>query len=144
LTGPAALSVESATTFATPGIESGLDHVLGPDDVGLDAFEGVVFGRRDLFQGGGVDDDVDALDGPAEPVEIPDVADEVAQLAELFRRELLGHLVLLEFVAGKDHQAFYFRVAFQHRGDEFFSKRTGPAGYQNRTFFEQDAIPENL
>ncbi|MCU0793104.1 MAG: hypothetical protein MUE42_09715, partial [Opitutaceae bacterium] len=57
------------------GVEAGVDEVLGAEDVGLDALEGVVFGGGDLLEGGGVDDDVDALESAAEALLVADIAD---------------------------------------------------------------------
>ena len=57
LIGLAALSVDSAITLLDLAGERGVDHVLGAEDVGLDALERVVFGGRHLLQRRRVDHD---------------------------------------------------------------------------------------
>ena len=44
--------------------ERGVDDVLGAEDVGLDAFDRVVFGRRHLLQRRGVNHEIDAASSP--------------------------------------------------------------------------------
>ena len=76
-------------------IECGLDQVLCPEHVRLDAFEGVVFGGRHLLERGGVYHDVDALKRAAQARLVAHVTDEETQCRVVFRREHLLHLELL-------------------------------------------------
>ncbi|GAA3128941.1 hypothetical protein GCM10020001_058260 [Nonomuraea salmonea] len=89
--------------LAHAAVDGGLHDVLGARDVGADVFERVVLGGVDLLERGGVDDVVDAVHGAGEAVAVAYVADEPAQ-ALVVAEQLLA-LVLLELVAGEDHQA---------------------------------------
>jgi len=81
-----------------------IDDVLGAEDVGLDGLERIVFRGRHLLEGRGVDDDVHSVEGPAEPLLVADVPDEVAHAGVLARRKRLGHLVLFQLVAAEDDE----------------------------------------
>ncbi len=61
--------------------QAGVDDVLGADDVGLGRLERVVLARLDVLERGAVEDDVDALRRPQQPVAVADVADQEAQVA---------------------------------------------------------------
>jgi hypothetical protein len=55
-------------------VDGHFDNVLGSDDVSLDRLEGIVFGHRNVLEGGCMNNGVDAS-WPATP--IPRIADEV-------------------------------------------------------------------
>ena len=84
-----------------------------PEDIGLDAFERVIFGGWHLFQSGSVDDYVDPFEGTTQAGLVANVTDKVAQGRVLIRRKLLAHFVLFQLVAGVDHDTLYARVFFQ-------------------------------
>ena len=97
------------------GLQAGLHHVLGADDIGADALEGVVFGGRDLLQRRRMNHIVDAAKRHDEPIVVAHVADEIAQPPlGVERSEVVLHLGLFEFVAGKNHKAT--NLAFQQQG----------------------------
>ncbi len=118
--------------FVDPGVDARFDEVLRAKDVGLDAFERVVFGGRHLLECCGVDGDVDAFKRAGDTVRIADIADEIADLGELFDRELLRHFKLLELVAGENHQSLDTGILGEKAADEALAERTGCAGDEDR------------
>lgn len=106
--------------------QGGLDDVLGPVDIGLDALHGVVFGSRHLLEGRRVHHIVNPAHRHGEPVGIPHVTDEIAHAGGV---EDLLHLELFQLVAGVDDQPFRL-VAFQHCLDQHLAKRASAAGNQ--------------
>jgi hypothetical protein len=105
---------------ARDGSQGGLDDILGTEDVGFDALEGVVFCSGHLLEGGGMDDDVDAFHGHAEAGGVSDIADEKADGVGVEER-VLGHLELFEFVAGVEDD-FARAVVFEKSASESFTK----------------------
>ena len=79
--------------------QGGVDDVLGAVDIGLDALLGVILGRVDLLDGGGVYYHVDALACTFQALAVADVADEEPQLRVPVVRVFLLELKLLELVA---------------------------------------------
>ena len=78
--GLAALSDEVRIIVPTPVARQASIDVLRPDDVGLGRLERVVLAGLDVLEGGAVEDDVDPLDRPVEPVAVADVADQEADV----------------------------------------------------------------
>lgn len=76
-------------------------------------------------------DNVDTFHGTAQPVGIPHIANKVAQCPMARQRELLLHLVLLEFVTAEHHQAAHIRKALQNGFHERLAERTGTASDEN-------------
>ena len=93
---------------------AGLDQVLRAQHIGLDALEGVVLGGGHDLGGGGVHHDIDVVQRAVQALAVAHVADEEAQARVLRRREHLGHLELLEFVAREDDDLL--RVAVDDEG----------------------------
>ena len=116
---------------AHAGLEGGVDHVLGAVDIGLDALLRVIFGGVYLLDGGGVDDHVDALAGPAQAFAVAHVADEEAQLRIFVVGIFLFQLKLFELVARIDHDPFHVGISAKDRLNKFFTERTGASGDQN-------------
>jgi hypothetical protein len=114
-----------------PLVQRRLNHILGAQDVGLDRLERIVLGRRHLFQGRGVDHQIDSLHGAAEPVPIAHVADEVPHLGVLFQRIHLLHFELLELVAGIDNYPPHVRVLLKQDLHHLLSEGAGPARDQD-------------
>ena len=100
-------------------------------NVGLDAFEGIVFGRRNLFQGSRVNDDIDLAHGHFQTVAVAHIADEETQYFLFLRREVLGHVVLFGLVPAENDEPFR-PVARQNRLHEMPPKRSGSPGHENR------------
>ncbi len=117
-------------------VDGGLDHVLRAADIGLQAFERVVFGHRHMLQRRGVHDIIDAVESLAQARPIAHVADEIAHAALV---EDLRHLELLQFVTRIDDHAARL-VARQHRLHELLAERPGAAGDQDR-FAVKHALP---
>ena len=113
-----------------PGAQARADHILRPEDIGADTFEGIVLGGGDLLHGGGMDDKVHPVQRQLQPVAVAHIADEIADEGILRVREFLLHIELLEFVAGKDDQPARL-VAGDHRLDEMFAEAAGAAGDQH-------------
>src|SRR5665647_3085886 len=84
---------------------------------------------RDLLESGRVDDVVDAVHGPVEPVQVADVAQEPAQAGVIV--EPLAAFVLLELVTAEDDDASGV-VVVQELLNEGFAERSRPAGDENR------------
>jgi len=74
-----------------------------PDDVRLDGLERVVLARVHVLHRGRVEDRVDAVDGAAEAVQIPGVADEVPQARVV--GQAVTQLELLVLIAAVDADA---------------------------------------
>ena len=110
-------------------IDGSVDDVSSAHDVGLDSFEGVVLTGRHLLERGGVDHDRDAGHRPLQSIDIPNIADEVAQAGML--ESGFPHLVLFQLVAAENHQPARLVIA-QHDVDELFSKGSRAARYQHR------------
>ena len=108
LIGLDALSVESATTFLTPVSIAASMTFWRAEHVGLHELERVVLRGVDLLQGGGVDDVVDVVHRAQQAALVTDVADEPAQARVVV--EQLADLVLLELVAGEDHESLRVEV----------------------------------
>ena len=106
--------------FFDAGIESGFDHVLTAENVGFNDFERVVFGDDDLFQGGGVDNNVGAAGGAGEAIFITNIADEKTETEVV--GILLLELVLFEFIAGKNPNGAVEVFFCQKEVDEGFAE----------------------
>src|SRR5205807_5665549 len=100
--------------FRDPRFDRGLDDIGPAQYVGLDGLERVVFAGRDLLHRRRVDDDVDAVHGATEALQVAYVADEVA---DVWTGEITLHLRLLQLVAAEDDQ-FARRVALHDRRGE--------------------------
>ena len=133
----AALSVLRRDHLLHVAVDRRIDHVLGADHVGLDHFEGVVFGRRHLLQRRGVDHDVDAVASPDRSrVAIAHVADEIAHARIFLLAKDLPHVGLFQFVPAKNNQ-LAGRIVAQDRLDELFAERPGPSGNEHDLICEQ-------
>ena len=128
LIGLDALSVESATTFRTPGFDGRVDHVLRAGDVGGDVLRRVVLGGVHLLEGGGVHHVVHPVHGPGEPVPVPDVADEPAQPGVAAELAHACHC----FSSSRENTTTR-RAGSVHRGhaEERLPERPRPAGDQH-------------
>jgi hypothetical protein len=96
----------------------------------MDRLKGVVLGGGHLLEGGGVDDDIDAVEGLVQAFGVADVAEEVAHAAMGLDGKALGHLELLELVAREDDQPPRL-VALEDELHHPLSKRAGAAGDQD-------------
>jgi hypothetical protein len=95
--------------------------------IGFDRFQRIVFAGRHLFERGSVHDDIHALHGAAQTIDIAHVANQVAQLPFA---KFLPHLVLFQFIAAI-HPDDFGMVFFQHHFAKVLAKRTGSAGDQD-------------
>ena len=117
------------------GREAGVDHVLRPDDVRLGRLERVVLAGLDVLQRRAVEDDVDPVHRPVEPVAVADVADEEADVAPVVQP--LALVELLRLVAAEDPDDR--RVALQEPLDEPGADRAGAAGDEDARAAERGA-----
>ncbi len=108
-----------------------LDDILRPHDVCLNRLEGVILARRNLLQRRRVNDNIDSLHRPHQALFVAHIADEIAHLRVLRRRENLTHFKLFQFIARENHHPPDARIARQNRFHKLFPERTGAAGYQN-------------
>src|SRR5262249_34602068 len=69
---------------------------------GVDAFERVELGDRNMLHRRGVDDEIDAAQRHFQTVTVADVADEIAHETKALLAEFLGHIELLLLVARED------------------------------------------
>ncbi|MNX94614.1 hypothetical protein D3C86_1268500 [compost metagenome] len=89
-----------------------------------------------------MDHHVDPLHRPRQPLLVPHVPDEVADLGVALGGELLRHLEPLELVAGENDQSLDLGEALEGGLDEPLPKRTRTAGHQNRTLLEHHYQPQ--
>ena len=83
-------------------IDGRIDDVLGPQHIGLDGLERIVFAGRHLFERGGVYHQIHgSLEGSPEAPRVPDIADEEAQPRI---GVLTAHLGLLQLVPAEDDE----------------------------------------
>src|SRR4029434_10165398 len=124
-------------------IDRAIDNILGAHDVGHDRLEWIVFARRNLLQGGGVNHDVDAAERARQAILVAHIPDEIADRAVLGLWEPLGHLVLFELIATDDDDPL--RAVFVKQcSDTGLPKRSGPAGNQYRRVMPVDHDLSNL
>lgn len=98
--------------------------VVGAEDVGFDGFVGMGFAGGDLFEGGGVEDVIDAVHGLIEAVEVADVANDVMVIGMS-----AGHFPLFLFVAAED--ADLFGALGEKFGGHAVAEGTGAACDEN-------------
>ena len=60
-------------------VQRGIDHVLRTENIGLDRFKRIVLTGRDLLQSGGMDNNIHTLEGPLQPIKIPDISQKIAE-----------------------------------------------------------------
>ena len=88
-----------------PGIDRRRQHVLRPDDVGLDRFHWEELAGGDLLERRRVEDVVDPVHRVPDRSDIAHIADEEFDLVRHFRHlqlKLMPHVILLLLVAGED------------------------------------------
>ena len=95
-----------------------IDDVFRAHDVSLHGLEGVVLGGRHLFEGGGVDDVIDPVEGPVEPLFIPDIPDEVTHARVVILRKPLGHLNEVKSIRFLSVGSCNFSPSIHHEGHE--------------------------
>ena len=67
------------------------DDVLGTENIGLDRLYGEVLASRDLLQGGGMENDIDAAERSSDGMKVPDIADpEFDQGIEVLIQDFMG------------------------------------------------------
>ena len=116
-----------------PGINGGVQHIVGADDVGLHRLHGEELAGRNLLQGGGMEDVVHAGHCVPDGLRVAHVADVELDLAGLFRvfgLQLMAHIVLLFFIAGEN--ADLFQVGIQKMLEHSGTERTGATGDHKR------------
>jgi hypothetical protein len=115
------------------GVEGGLDHVLGSQDVCLHGFKRVKFAGRDMLHRGGMEDDIDPFHGAGHSAGITDVADQETE--RLLPGVPLLEQVLLVLVTGQD--ADRLRPLGEGLGYNLRSDGTRAADDQNGLLFEK-------
>mgnify|MGYP000022438086 CR=1 FL=1 len=101
--------MDRQTTRLTPGINSGVQNIVGTDDVGLNGLHGEELAGRDLLQSSSVEDVVNTGHGVTDGLGVADIADVELDLASSLRvlgLKLVAHIILLFFVTGEDTNLF--------------------------------------
>lgn len=80
-------------------LDSGLEHVLGAEDVSLDGFHGMELAGRHLLERGGVEDVIDATGGIQDTLVITHIANVELELGVSVA---LSHVVLFLFITAKN------------------------------------------
>ena len=86
-------------------VNSGVQHIISTDDVGLDGLHGEELAGRDLLQGGGVEDVVNTGHCVTDGLGVADITDVELHLFGVLRvlgLKLMAHIVLLLLVTGED------------------------------------------
>ncbi len=110
-----------------------IDDVLGAVDISLDAFRGIVFRCRDLFQRRRVDHIVNSLERPVQPFLVPDVAEKKANAGVGGLGKALRHFKLFELIPTENDE-FLWSIPFEDGLRAFISERACPAGDENNFF----------
>jgi len=111
-----------------PSVEGGFDHIPRAHDVRHDRFHGVVLAGRDLLEGRGMDDDIDAFHRSSDTVDVPYIADEVPDAWVV--KSVRPHLVLLQFISAENDQ-LSDRLLEDHLS-ELLPKRPRPSRDEHR------------
>jgi hypothetical protein len=114
---------------AHPLIDRRVNHVAPAHDIGLDRFEGVVLASRHLLKRRRVHNYRHAGQRPLQPLDIPNVSNEIPQAGMIEARG--SHLMLLQFVPAENHQPLWLVIA-QHNLHKLLPKRPGSTGDQYR------------
>src|SRR5450631_2681719 len=101
-----------------------MNDVFSAMDICLDAFHGIVFGRRHLLERGGVDDEINAVHCLDKPISVANVAEKKSH-ATLWK--VLLHFELFELIAGINDELARF-IALQNRFDVLLAEGPGTAG----------------
>ena len=86
-------------------INSGVQHIISADDVGLDSLHGEELAGRNLFQSGSVEDVVNTGHCVTDGLRVADIADVELHLlcsVRVLGLKLMTHIVLLLLVTGED------------------------------------------
>jgi len=106
-------------------VNSGVQHIISTDDVGLDGLHGEELAGRNLFQCGGVENVVNTGHCVTDGLRVADITDVELDLASSLRvlgLKLVAHIVLLLFVTGED--ADFLQVGIQEVLQNGRAKRT--------------------
>jgi hypothetical protein len=86
-------------------VNSGVQHIISTDDVGLDGLHGEELAGRNLFQSGSVEDVVNTGHCVTDGLRVADITDVKLDLLGILRMlglKLMAHVILLLFVTGED------------------------------------------
>ena len=95
------------------GVNSGVQDVIGTDDVGLYGLHGEELAGRNLLQSGSVEDVVNTGHSIPDGLRIADVTDVELDLLGIFRvfgLKLMAHIVLLLLVTGENANFLQIRI----------------------------------
>ena len=107
------------------GINSGVQNIVGTDDVGLNGLHGEELAGRNLLQSSSVEDVVNTGHGVTDGLGIADIADVELHLLGSVRvlgLKLMAHIVLLLLVTGED--ADFLQIGIQEVLQNGGTKRT--------------------
>ena len=94
-------------------INSGVQHIISADDVGLDSLHGEELAGRNLFQSGSVEDVVNTGHCVTDGLRVADIADVELHLlcsVRVLGLKLMTHIVLLLLVTGEDTNLLQVRI----------------------------------
>ena len=94
-------------------VNSGVQHIISTDDVGLDGLHGEELAGGDLLQSSSVEDVVNTGHGVTDGLGIADITDVELDLLGVLRMlglKLVAHIVLLLLVTGEDTNLIQVRI----------------------------------
>ena len=94
-------------------VNSGVQHIISTDDVGLDGLHGEELAGRNLLQRGSVEDVVNTGHSVTDGLGVADITDVELDLLGVLRvlgLKLMAHIVLLLFVTGEDTNLLQVRI----------------------------------
>jgi len=106
-------------------VNSGVQDVIGTDDVGLNSLHGEEFAGGNLLQSGSVEDVINTRHSVTDRLRIADITDVELHLfggIRVLGLKLMAHIVLLLFVTGED--ADFLQVGIQEVLQNGRTKRT--------------------
>ena len=106
-------------------VNSGVQHIISTDDVGLDGLHGEELAGRNLFQSGSVEDVVNTGHCVTDGLRVADIADVELHLlcsVRVLGLKLMTHIVLLLLVTGED--ADFLQIGIQEVLQNGGTKRT--------------------
>ena len=94
-------------------INSGVQHIISADDVGLDSLHGEELTGRNLFQSSSMEDVINTRHCVADRLRIADIADIELHLLGVLRvlgLKLMAHIILLLFITREDTNLLQVRI----------------------------------
>ena len=94
-------------------VNSGVQHIISTDDVGLDGLHGEELAGRNLLQSSSMEDVINTGHGVTDRLGVADITDVELDLlggVRMLGLKLMSHIVLLLLVTGEDTNLFQVRI----------------------------------